>query len=139
VIDALKGLTLVRGRYFWTPSTNELESVRKAWSRLFKTVFKNAGPFTSKPHIHRFRHTCACSLLVKGVSVDDVAAVLGHSDPQITLRYYSRWVKVRQDRLNSILKEAWEPESKEFRVIEGGKPAEKPAKAHHAATTKQRR
>lgn len=122
VVEALKGLALVQGKYFWTTrGTEDPENVRKSWTRQFSLIFKSAGPFTSKPHIHRFRHTFAVALLQKGVSVDDVATLLGHSDPKITLRHYARWVKGRQDRLDNILKEAWEPESKEFRVFQGGK------------------
>lgn len=122
VVEALKALALVDGKYFWTGRhTDDPENVRKSWTRQFTLIFKAAEPFSSHPHIHRFRHTFACSLLQKGVQVDDVAILLGHSDPRITLRHYARWVKGRQDRLDNILKEAWEPESKEFRVLPGGK------------------
>jgi hypothetical protein len=40
--------------------------------------------------------------------VDDVATLLGHANPSITLKHYSRWVKARQDRLDNIVKEAWD-------------------------------
>jgi hypothetical protein len=66
---------------------------------------------------------------MKGVAVDDVAILLGHSNPSITLRHYARWVKGRQDRLDNILRDAWEPGTKAMRVIEGGRKdkAKKPA------------
>lgn len=129
VIKALNALTLVQGKYFWTTrGTDDPENVRKSWTKQFARIFKAAGPFTSPPIIHRFRHSFACALLQKGVQVDDVATLLGHSDPRITLRHYSRWVKGRQDRLDSILQEAWGPESHELTVIKGGK-AKKPAPA----------
>jgi integrase len=135
VVAELNALTLVQGRYFWsTRGTDSLENVRKCWTRKLARVFKAAGPFTSKPHAHRFRHTFACGLLQRGVQVDDVAILLGHSNPAITLRHYSRWVKTRQDRLDNILKEAWEPESKEMRVIKGGK--DKVKKSASRATKK---
>ena len=122
VADALKALTLVQGKYFWTTrGTEDPENVRKSWTSQFDIIFRHAGPFTSHQIIHRFRHTFARSLLQKGVQVDDVATLLGHSDPRITLRHYARWVKGRQDRLDNILREAWEPASTEFKVIEGGK------------------
>jgi hypothetical protein len=53
--------------------------------------------------------------------VDDVAILLGHSNPSITLRHYARWVKGRQDRLDNILRAAWEPDTKKMTVIEGGR------------------
>lgn len=39
-------------------------------------------------HIHRCRHTAATTMLTAGVSVADVAAVLGHT-PEVTHRFYA--------------------------------------------------
>jgi integrase len=141
VVGALKALPPARnGRYFWSRSTNELESVRKAWGDVFKNIFRRAGPFSSKPHAHRFRHTFAAGLLQRGVPLDDVAILLGHSNSKVTAAHYARWIRARQDRLDAIVKEAWgepEPKDQEFTVIEGGKPAAKPAKARHALGARQ--
>jgi integrase len=121
VVSALKSLALVQGKYFWTTrGTDDPENVRKSWTRQFSLIFASAGRFTSKPHIHRFRHTFACALLRKGVQVDDVATLLGHSDPRVTLRHYARWVKGRQERLDNILKDAWAPESLHVNAFIGG-------------------
>jgi len=58
-------------------------------------------------HPHRFRHTLAADLLMKGASCEDVAAILGNS-PAIVQKHYSQWIKGRQDRLDSILESTWE-------------------------------
>jgi integrase len=129
-VDALKSLTLFQGKYFWTTrGTDDSENVRKSWTRQFSLIFASAGRFTSKPHIHRFRHTFACALLRKGVPIDDVATLLGHSDPRVTLRHYARWVKGRQERLDKILKDAWAPESLRVNALIGGSNSDKAAVA----------
>jgi integrase/recombinase XerD len=122
VVDALNSLELVNGRYFWTGrGTEELENVRKSWTKLFGRIFKHAGPFTSKPHIHRFRHTFACDLLQKNVRVEHVAMLLGHSDPKVTARHYARWVKGRQDLLDEIMDSVYDSDPRTFQVLPGGK------------------
>lgn len=73
-------------------------------------IFKLAGPWEEKPHHHRFRHTFVRILLEKGVSVSDVAELIGDT-PEIVLKHYSRFVKTRQDRLTRILEEAFADQS----------------------------
>jgi site-specific recombinase XerD len=58
-------------------------------------------------HPHRFRHTLAADLLLKGASVEDVAAILGNS-PAVVIKYYSQWIRGRQDRLDAFLEKTWE-------------------------------
>jgi integrase len=119
VVRALKALPLVREKYFFMTGrgSERLESITDVWRKKLKRVFQVAGPFTSTPHPHRFRHTFACDLLQKGVPVDDVAILLGHSDPRITLRHYARWIKGRQDRLDNLVKEAWKADAAHFQIV----------------------
>jgi site-specific recombinase XerD len=58
-------------------------------------------------HPHRFRHTLAADLLVKGASVKDVAAILGNS-PAVVMKHYSQWIASRQTRLDEVVKKTWE-------------------------------
>ena len=51
---------------------------------------------------HRFRHTFARVLLEKGVSVSDVAELLGDDEETVRLQY-SAWIKERQERLTRVL------------------------------------
>ena len=64
----------------------------KIWETTFKTVFEKAE--IQDGHIHRFRDTFAVRLLEKGVSIETVSVLLGHSNIAITLKHYRPWVKV---------------------------------------------
>jgi integrase len=64
---------------------------------------KSAGYMVS----HRLRDTFACELLAKGVALHDVSKLLGHSSVVTTERHYARWVKGRQDRLDSLVSATW--------------------------------
>ena len=47
------------------------------------------------------------SLLLKGVSLDSVSKLLGHSSIKITERHYAPWVKARQDQLEAEILLNW--------------------------------
>ena len=59
------------------------------WRRKLDQIFEMAGPWKIDPTPHRFRHTFARLLLQRGVQVDDIATLMGHSDPKITLKHYA--------------------------------------------------
>lgn len=71
-------------------------------------IFTRAGIRTDG-HMksHRLRDTFAVDLLQKGVALEDVSKMLGHTSVATTERHYSAWVKGRQDRLDSLVKSAW--------------------------------
>ncbi len=59
--------------------------------------------------IHDFRHTCASRLIHNGLSLYEVASILGHTDVQTTQRYahlkcrdVSRRARVIMEALNSV-------------------------------------
>ena len=65
--------------------------------------------------------TFAVSLLLKGTPIEDVAILLGHSDPKVTWKHYAPFVKERQDRLEERVRATWEePVKRKFKVIQGG-------------------
>ena len=47
------------------------------------------------------------SLLLKGVSLDSVSKLLGHSSIKITERHYAPWVKARQEQLEAEVRRIW--------------------------------
>lgn len=55
-------------------------------------------------HSHRFRDTFTVGLLEGGVSIENVAKLLGHANIEITQKHYAPWVKSRQDLLE---REIW--------------------------------
>jgi integrase len=43
--------------------------------------------------LYALRHCFASFLILKGAAVTEVAHLLGHSDPTVTLRRYARWFR----------------------------------------------
>jgi len=74
------------------------------WEERLKEVFVIAG--VPDGHSHQLRDTFAVSLLLKGVSLENVAALLGNT-PRIVERHYSPWVQERQQQLEELVKKAW--------------------------------
>jgi site-specific recombinase XerD len=106
-----KSLAAVRGeRYeslpdylFWSGIGN-IKSAVGDWQRSLRRLFKIAG---MKGHAHMFRDTFAVDLLQKGVPIETVAVLLGHSSIRITEKHYSPWVKSRQLALEGLVKKTW--------------------------------
>jgi integrase/recombinase XerD len=46
-------------------------------------------------------------LLEKGVPLEEVSKLLGHESIKTTERHYAKWVKGRQDRLDSLVVATW--------------------------------
>ncbi len=57
---------------------------------------------------HRLRDTFAVDLLEKGNPLEEVSKLLGHESIKTTERHYAKWVKGRQDRLDSLVVGTWE-------------------------------
>ena len=47
-------------------------------------------------------------LLEKGVRMDPVLALLGHSSIKVTEKHYSPWVRARQEQLEADVRRTWE-------------------------------
>jgi integrase/recombinase XerD len=92
--------------FFWDRKSTP-ESVVKSWDRVFAGVFAAAEPPVENGHPHRFRDTFAVSLLLKGVSIEHVSKLLGHSSIKVTERHYAPWVKARQDQLEADVRRIW--------------------------------
>jgi integrase/recombinase XerD len=103
VVESLKSIKDFGGYFFW--SGNGLpKSAVADWQRTLAKVFKAAGV---KGHAHRFRDTFSVNLLQKGVALETVSVLLGHSNSRITAKYYNPWVKSRQIALESEIQKAW--------------------------------
>jgi integrase/recombinase XerD len=93
------------GKYpFWS-GNGKRKSVVGNWQRALKLLFKLAD--VKHGHAHRFRHSYACELLMAGVSLTNVARLLGHSSEKITEKHYSAWVKGWQDQLEADVRRAF--------------------------------
>jgi integrase/recombinase XerD len=104
-------LTVLKGNsvhVFWSGNGEE-ESVTKNWAKFIAKLFTDAG-IKKSGHMmsHRLRDTFAVDLLQKGVPLEEVSKLLGHESVKTTEKHYSKWVKGRQDRLDSLVIGAWE-------------------------------
>jgi integrase len=104
VVNALKKLD---GDRFFTTGKAKSQTVRANWSRYLETIFEIAQ--ITDGHSHRFRDTFAVSLLERGVSIDLVSILLGHSSIRVTERHYRPWVKALQVKLETAVRLAWAP------------------------------
>lgn len=98
---------------FWTGTGNG-QTIAKTWaSRYVRPVFEAAGlagkEVEGDTHMvsHRLRDTFAVDLLSKGVPLEEVSKLLGHKSIKTTERYYAKWVKAWQDRLDSLVTATW--------------------------------
>ncbi len=99
-------------RYFFWTGNGLPKSAVADWQRSLRRVFDLADlkkPDGSKKrcHPHMFRHTFSIEMLLKGVPIEDVARLLGHSSIRTTERYYSSFVKARADRLEEAVMATW--------------------------------
>jgi len=92
---------------FWTGNGEERTAVSH-WQDDFRKLFKDAE-ITSEGNMvsHRLRDTFAVDLLEKGVPLEEVSKLLGHESIKTTERSYAKWVKGRQDRLDSLVTGTW--------------------------------
>jgi len=93
---------------FWSGNGSP-NSARSNWSqRYIAPIFKAAkihgeGFMVS----HRLRDTFAVDLLEKGVPMEEVSKLLGHTSIRTTEKHYAKWSKGRQDRVDSLVTGTW--------------------------------
>ena len=90
--------------FFWT-GVGTIESVCASWKRTMYRIFELAS--VKGGHAHRFRDTFAVSLLLKGVPLEDVAELFGHTSTKVTEKSYAPWVKERQEKLEERVRLTW--------------------------------
>jgi integrase/recombinase XerD len=104
-------LAVVNGNpeYFFWSGKGEEESVTKNWMKYYIAPLFEAAKIPSTGHMmsHRLRDTFAVDLLGKGVPLEEVSKLLGHESIKTTERSYAKWVKGRQDRLDSLVTGTW--------------------------------
>jgi integrase/recombinase XerD len=73
------------------------------WQRTLARLFKLVG---LAGHAHRFRDSFAVNLLQRGVSLENVAILLGNSI-KVAEKHYAPWVASRQAALTESVRRAW--------------------------------
>jgi integrase/recombinase XerD len=93
---------------FWS-GKGEAESATKNWAKYYIAPLFAAAKIQCEGHMmsHRLRDTFAVDLLQKGVPLEDVSKALGHMSIKTTEKSYAKWVKGRQDRLDSLVMGTW--------------------------------
>jgi integrase/recombinase XerD len=104
-------LTVLNGNaeyVFWSGEGEE-ESITKSWTKLYLAPLFKAAKLSSNGYMksHRLRDTFAVDLLEKGVPLEEVSKLLGHESIKTTEKHYSKWMKGRQDRLDSLVAATW--------------------------------
>jgi integrase/recombinase XerD len=96
--------------FFWNPGRMKTTSLVCMFGDWLRTVFDKASVRHSMSEMlsHRFRHTFAVEMLLAGMGTDQVSRLLGHKTLRTTEKYYSAWVKERQQRLEAEVKDAWQ-------------------------------
>jgi integrase len=69
-----------------------------------QTIGERCGVKDCRPH--RLRDTFAVRCLLRGLQLEDVSRLLGHSSVRVTEMYYARWVTARKRRLEGLLAES---------------------------------
>jgi len=106
LLNLLKKLTPRGGYFFIRGESTHPHTASDLWRKRIKAICKEVGIVPDHPH--RFRHSLAADLLSKGVSVENVAAILGNS-PAIVAKHCSQWISSRQDALDAALQSTWKP------------------------------
>ena len=105
VANALENVPRLSDKYFFWTGCSSLHTATGSWQRTLQKLFRLAG--LQMGSAHRFRDTFAVELLLAGVSTEEVAVLLGHSNIGITQKHYSPWVHSRQRQLEASLERAW--------------------------------
>ena len=113
----IETLKLVGGMYFATESDYPRSIAEYYRQKLLKAAIaaglmqkrKKGEPRRKNAiHPHRFRDTFAVRLLERGVPLETVSVLLGHTDIKTTQRSYAPWVKSLQDNLELAVQKTWE-------------------------------
>jgi integrase len=93
--------TVGKSRHFFWNGIMSKRATKGTAERTLASVFKLSG--VKGAHAHRFRHTLATDILVKGGTEQDVADILGIS-PAIVRKHYAKWSQARQRRITDLMR-----------------------------------
>lgn len=97
--------------FFWNTGLGTVRSAVIHWQHDLRALFRASG--LPKGHPHQLRDTFAVEMLGKGVPLENVSKMLGHDNIKTTEKYYSPWVKIRQDQLISVVTATWSDQKAE--------------------------
>lgn len=105
--EALEVLNSNPKYFFWSTGSGKEQSAVTNWQHDLRTLFRAAFGQKTNFTPHCLRDTFAVGLLGKGVPLEEVSKLLGHTSVKTTERSYSPWVTARQDRLDALVTGTW--------------------------------
>lgn len=107
VVKALLGVPRKSDRYFFWNGTCALQTAIGNWQERLRILFDRAG--IRNGHPHRFRDTYAFDMAHNGeMTLEELRQALGHKTTKTTEKYYSHWIKERQERMEAKQERAWQ-------------------------------
>lgn len=108
---AREALAVLNGnpRYFFWTGNGKAQSGVTHWQHDLRKLFRAAFGKTTEFTPHSLRDTFAVGLLGKGVPIEEVSKLLGHSSVKTTEKHYAPWVTARQDRVDTLVAGTWKP------------------------------
>jgi len=104
VVQAVKDCDEGNEHFFYR-QVGKPKSAITEWQQRLKLVYEMAGVVGG--HSHRLRDTFSVDLLSRGVSLETVSRLLGHTSLRTTQRHYAPYVKATQDALEAAVKGTW--------------------------------
>jgi integrase len=93
-----------RGPFIYGADSDPRRLAQAVYERM-QEIGTTTDPKIDDCRPHRLRDTFAVRALLKGVSLEDVSRLLGHSSVKVTEAYYAKWVTARKRRLESTVAE----------------------------------
>jgi integrase/recombinase XerD len=90
---------------FWNTGNGRPQTAVTHWQHDLRQAFRAAK--MPEGHPHQLRDTFAVGLLEKGIPLEEVSKLLGHTSIKTTEKHYAPWVKKRQDRLDDLVTATW--------------------------------
>jgi integrase/recombinase XerD len=106
VVEALEKCPNKSNDFFFATGEGKKQTAVNNWRDDLSKLFTRAE--VEGAHPHRYRHTLAASLLEQGVTVTEVAMILGNS-PQLVATVYAGWDRARQKKLSENIRTTWKP------------------------------
>jgi integrase/recombinase XerD len=94
------------GGFYFVVQSDNFMSVAEYYRQKLAKAGNAAGVENARPH--RFRDTFAVRLLEKGVALETVSILLGHTDIKTTQKSYAPWVQSLQSNLELAVQKTWD-------------------------------